>query len=199
MQKKIIKELETEVKYNISDLVSLDMAAEPDEYENKLKAVKNELNVIETINKIETENKKTIFDKEARERELDLNEERLNFEKEKFNADQEYKNNQLKLEKEKIELSKNEFKLKSASEQNNYELKEREFIAKQSFDKKQLIVTVAVAAVPAVIGLVSNLIAIRHYNKLAIRALNMEYIDNSITPRSYNECMNNIKNFVSKK
>lgn len=195
MQKKIIKELETEVKYNISDLVSLDMSSEPDEYENKLKAVKNELNVIETINKIETENKKTIFDKEAREREIELKERQLNFDKEKFNADQEYKNNQLKLEKEKIDVEK----LKISMEEKSLELKQSEIIVKQNFDKKQLIVTVAVAAVPAVIGLVSNLIAIRHYNKLAIRALNMEYIDNSITPRSYNECMNNIKNFVSKK
>lgn len=195
MQKKIIKELETEVKYNISDLVSLDMASEPDEYENKLKAVKNELNVIETINKIETENKKTIFDKEAREREIELKERQLNFDKEKFNADQEHKNNQLKLEKEKIDVEK----LKISMEEKSLELKQSEIIVKQNFDKKQLIVTVAVAAVPAVIGLVSNLIAIRHYNKLAIRALNMEYIDNSITPRSYNECMNNIKNFVSKK
>lgn len=199
MQKKTVKELETEVQFNISDLVSMDPSAEPDNYERKLKTIKNELAIISELKKFESEQRKLNLDSNRQQSDYSLRESQLGLEKEKFNADNNNKKAQIELDRDRFRFEKNSQESKLRIEEKNLELKERELSLKEKNDKKQLIITVAVAAVPAIVGLISNVIAIKHYNKLAIRALNMEYVDNCIPTRSYNDCMNSIKNFVSKK
>ena len=199
MQKKLIKELENEVSCNIRELASIDATNECNEYNDKIKQIRAQLAVVDQCKKQELEKNRFDYEQDKTQRELDLRERQLNLEEAKFNKDLENKKEQLKLDRDKFELDKDSFKLKRSIEEKNLELKERELISKQANDRKQLITTIVVAAVPAAIGLIGNIIAINKYNRLAMRALNMEYIDNAITPRSYNDCMNNIKNFVSKK
>lgn len=172
MQNQNKDELEKEIKILISKLGNYDPTS--DEYKATLEALTKLTRVLEPLNKRETD---------------DI---RASLEDEKFHQEIEHRKEQTLLDKERLSVEKKRLEDETFN-------KNRELSIKEKSDKRLFWLTLAGTIVPATIGIVSNIIAIRNYNKLAIRALNMEYIDNSITPRSYNECMNNINKFVSKK
>ena len=157
------KSFEDEIKKNLKEMKGLDSTSE--EYQKKLNTVIKLTNMMDKASKIETDsdktkesvddNEKIKFNKEVKEKELSLEEDKLLFEKYKFNQNQ---SNQKKENLIKILLG---------------------------------IASVAGPIIITIIGVVSN-------HRLAMRSLNMEYVDNGITPRMYNECRQNIRNFSKK-
>lgn len=104
--------------------------------------------------------------------------ESLDDERSKFNK--EVKEKELSLEEDKLFFEKQKFSTNSKNQR------------KENLIKIFLgIASIAGPIIVTVIGVVSN-------HRLAMRSLNMEYIDNGITPRLYNECRQNIRSFVKK-
>lgn len=144
---------------------------------------------------------------------VELDQAKFELEKIKTENSDRFEQARLEIEKLKLELENNKyvFTMEQAKVDNQIkasELKIKDFEAglkrdqvelSKKAERNKLIIAGITVGVPAAVGLISNIICIRNYNKLAVRALNMEYIDNNITPRSYTEAMNNVKNFISKK
>lgn len=190
MRSKIRTDLGKELNTLVSDL----RTRKPDEveYRNDLIAINKEVQFIDTLSKIQLSEDRAKFERERYEDEREAKEMQHNFEMEKEDRAN-------IRDKERFDLDKKKFEFEKALRENEYDLKVKELKLKEKNDKRNLIISVTACAVPAVLGIVSNVIAMRYYNRLAVRALNMEYIDNSITPRSYNEAMSNINKFMSKK
>lgn len=158
-----IKNYKKEIEKNLKEMSKMDSTTE--DYQKKLNTVIKLTNMMDKASKIEGDSEKESlkdkddernkFNKEVKEKELDLEEDKLLFEKHKFATNSQ---NQKKENLIKILLG---------------------------------IASVAGPIIVTVIGVVSN-------HRLAMRSLNMEYIDNGITPRLYNECRQNIRSFTKK-
>ena len=157
------KSFEDEIKKNLKEMKEMDSTTE--DYQKKLNTVIKLTNMMDKASKIEGETEKekeslkdderSKFNKEVKEKEFALEEDKLIFEKQKFATNSQ---NQKKENLIKILLG---------------------------------IASIAGPIIVTVIGVVSN-------HRLAMRSLNMEYIDNGITPRLYNECRQNIRSFTKK-
>lgn len=177
--------LEQEMELLSSNLGNFEGKANSEEYKATLSALDRESKILDTITKNLSEEAKSNLDQKRYENDVKFKDKQHRLDLKRLNQEQ-------RLNDEKLAFEKDKFQKESA-------IKVKELQLKEKSDKTHLILEVLGITLPIVGTIVTNVIAMRFYNKLAVRALNMEYIDNSITPRSYNECMSNIQKFVSKK
>lgn len=158
-----IKNYKKEIDKNLKEMSKMDSTTE--DYQKKLNTVIKLTNMMDKASKIEGEaEKESLKDKDD--------------ERNKFNK--EVKEKELALEEDKLLFEKHKFATNSQNQK------------KENLIKILLgIASVAGPIIVTVIGVVSN-------HRLAMRSLNMEYIDNGITPRLYNECRQNIRSFTKK-
>lgn len=145
------------------------MKPSDDEYKATLGALERLTKVYDTLSKTEVEE----FNVSMREREVMLKEDELNLKRKEFSL----KENESKLQEQKLADDKAE---------------------REKTSKRQMVMSIVGIAVPAFTTIATTVIGLTVYNRMAIRALNMEYIDNSITPRSFNDCMNSVKQYAKK-
>ena len=69
---------------------------------------------------------------------------------------------------------------------------------KQSNQKKENLIKILLGKASVAGPIIITIIGVVSNHRLAMRSLNMEYVDNGITPRMYNECRQNIRNFSKK-
>lgn len=177
------EELEREISLLISKLGNY--GPTDSEHDATLTALNKATHALDTLTKCDLEESKAELENDRFEQEVSNREKQFQNEAAKIENDKQINEEKLALDKERL--------------LNETAAKNRELALKEKADKRTFWLTLAGTLVPVTISVVTNIVAMRFYNRLAVRALNMEYIDNSITPRSYNECMSNINKFVSKK
>lgn len=171
-----LEEIEKEIERETQLMQTMD--ANSDEYQKKLNTIIKLSGVAERMNK----------NKEVKK----------NLDEEKFELQKLQAKHNKKLEEDKFEFQKAQADISNelAREKINNDLR-RDVVQneKESKERKlRLVLGVLGIVIPSGIQLVSLIF----YNRLAVRTLNMEYIDNGVSPRLFGESMKNVNQFIKK-
>lgn len=173
------------------------------EYQKELAALTKIIGVLNDDTKmkenLESNGRREIREVKKYEDELALKKSEFKLNKKKF----EYQMEADKI-KNDLELAKINYQIQSDKYRNELELKKVEL--QQQTDRinqdiqrlesrNRLICSIITSTIPVLLVQIPALIIERN---MGYRCLNMEYVDNGITPRTTNEAIKNIKNFIRK-
>lgn len=148
---------------------------------------------------LESNNRKESREVKRYEDELSLKKAELKLNKKKFDYQMAADNIRNELELAKLNYQKESDRLKNEIELKKIELQQRTNIINQDIQRLESINRLACSIISSIVPvLLVQLPALIIERNMGYRCLNMEYVDNGITPRTTNEAIKNIKNFLKK-